>query len=161
MEKRIIAAVSDNNVIGLKGKMPWPHIPVDMNHFKRLTLGNYVAMGRRTYYSIGKPLKGRTNIVFTKDGEIMDDGIITCHSIEKALEKADSGIIYFIGGGEIYEQTLNLVDRLDFTRVHQNVRGDTYFPKINWNEWEPISKQDFPSQDDETPSFSFESYVRI
>jgi len=178
MERIILAAVSDNNVIGLEGKMPW-HIPADMEHFKDLTTGHPVIMGRKTYESIGKPLDKRVNLILTRTGKSDEKGIKFCYSLGAAFDEASTcnelmqdfhqfsaypgeyqNKVYIIGGAEIYGQTIGSVDRLELTRVHQNARGDAFFPKINWNEWEPVSKKDFPASNG-IPSFSFESYRRI
>ena len=178
MEKIILAAVSENNVIGFNGKMPW-HIPKDMERFKALTIRHPVIMGRKIYESLGKPLDQRMNIILTRTGAFNGERITLCSSLGNAFDIAKvyneivqdfhqfseeedkhESKVYIIGGAEIYRQTLGLVDRLDLTRVHQNFRGDTYFPKVNWNVWRQISKEDFPASDG-IPSFSFESYVRI
>lgn len=177
MEKIILAAVSENNVIGMDGKMPW-HIPEDMKHFRKLTIGYPVIMGRKTYESIGKPLDKRINLVLTKKGKFEENGIKICYSIGDAFEEARmyNGLlqdfnqlskyphecknqVYIIGGEQVFRQTIGSADRLELTRIHQNVRGNSFFPEIN-NGWEEISRQDFPGQNS-VPPYSFVSYKRI
>lgn len=169
MEKIIITAVSENNVIGKNGIIPW-HIPKDLKHFEELTRDYPVIMGRKTCESIGKPLYARINIVVTRDKKFLDKKFVICHSIEEAIERAEdfnefasdlnvlcktkhTPKVYFIGGEGIYRQTIHLADRLELTRVHKIVQGDTFFPEINYNEWKEVSRKDFPE-------FSFVSYVR-
>ncbi len=158
MEKIIIASLSNNGVIGNNGQTPW-HISQDLERFRKLTLGNSVIMGRKTYESIGKPLDGRLNIVITRKGKFKSKeplGIVVCHSVEEALKKAEryGEKVYIAGGGEIYRQTLSLADRLELTRIHRFVNGDAYFPQIDWNEWEEVYKDDHND-------YSFHAYERI
>lgn len=137
----IIAAVSSNGVIGKEGKLPW-YIPEDLKHFKKLTSGNVVIMGRKTYESIGKPLPNRVNIVITRDKNKIINGCITVNSIEEAIRKAGNDKqIFIIGGGEIYKKSLNFANKIYLTKVHQNIEGDTYFPTLNEN-WKEIRRED-------------------
>ena len=155
MEKIIIAALSNNTVIGNKGKIPW-HISEDLKRFRRLTLGKLVIMGRKTYESIGKPLDKRVNLVVTRNREFSGKGIIICQSIEEALEKSEKygKKIYISGGEEIYKQTIDLADRLELTRVNREVEGDSFFPQIDYNKWREIFRENHKD-------FSFVSYERI
>lgn len=178
MEKIILAAVSENMVIGLDGKLPWPRIPEDMRHFRELTLGHPIMMGRVTAESIGY-LEKRINLVVTRDRKFKGDKRLqVCYSIEEAFEGAKlcndfveafrplaknpeyNSKVYIIGGEQIYRQTIGLVDRLELTRVFQILKGDAYFPDINRNEWEETNREDFPAEDG-IPAYSFESYKRI
>lgn len=129
-EINLIAAVSENNVIGKDGKLPW-HISADMRRFRELTTGNTVIMGRKTFESIGRPLPNRYNIVITSNREFVAEGCIVAHSLEEALEKArenGQGNIFIIGGGQVYEGAIGVADRLVLTRVHGLFPGDTFFP---------------------------------
>ena len=136
----IIAAVSENNIIGYQGKIPW-HIPEDLKRFKELTSGNAVIMGRKTYDSIGKPLPKRTNIVVTRNKNFEAKGISVAHSLEDAIKQSqDFGRAYIIGGQQIYEQAMPLADKLELTLVHKAVQGDSVFPKINYREWKETSR---------------------
>ncbi|MFZ1971155.1 MAG: dihydrofolate reductase [Candidatus Nanoarchaeia archaeon] len=164
MEKIIIAAMSLNNVIGDDGKIPWK-IKEDMKHFRELTTGYPVIMGRSTYDSLGKALPHRENIVVTRslDSAIWNQrgDAIFCGSIPLAFDLAKSFQVntnkkaYVIGGGQIYAQTLNLVDRLELTIVNKKVSGDTYFPDINWINWEKVRREDSVNGD-----YSFVTYKR-
>lgn len=111
--------------------MLW-HIPEDMRHFKELTTGHVVIMGRKTYETLGKPLPNRTNIVITRDLSYKAEGAIVVHSLDDALGKAkehETNEVFIMGGGEIYEQAIGLADKLYLTLVHQNFEGDVFFPK--------------------------------
>jgi dihydrofolate reductase len=146
----IIVAVSENGVIGVDNKLPW-HISEDLRRFKTLTLGNTVIMGRKTYESIGKPLSDRVNIVVSRDKGLTIPGCIVVDSIENAIRKSDKNKdTFIIGGGEIYKNSLNFVDKVYMTRINQEVGGDTMFPKLNEN-WVETEKE-------EKDSYSFITY---
>lgn len=133
----LIAAVSDNNVIGNKGKIPW-HISEDFRHFKKITSGHCVVMGQNTYLSLGKPLPDRTNIILSLDPKFTAPGCFIFNSPEKALDYAENSgeaECFIIGGGQIYKLFINLADKIYLTRVRGNFPGDTYFPEINMSEW--------------------------
>lgn len=137
----IIAAVSENGVIGKDGELPW-HIPEDLKHFKNLTSGNVVIMGRKTYESIGKPLPNRLNIVITRDTSKHINGCITVNSIEEAIRKASSDKeIFIIGGGEIYKKSLKFANKIYLTKIHQHIEGDTFFPTLS-NYWKEVERED-------------------
>ena len=131
----IIAAVSNNGVIGVDNKLPWD-LPEDLKRFKELTTGNVVIMGRKTYESIGKPLPNRINIVITRNKDFFVPDVLTANSLNSALLKAGGNKdIFIIGGGEIYKQSMDFVDKLYITEVDMEVEGDTTFPTISdkWN----------------------------
>lgn len=136
-----IAAMSQNLAIGKDNKLLW-HIPDDFKHFKKVTMGKPVIMGRKTYLSIGKPLPGRTNIVITSKPEEIEGDIVIASSVEEAITKAkqiatDTNVdeIFIIGGGQIYTAAMPVTDRIYLTVINQNYEGDTFFPKINPLEW--------------------------
>lgn len=133
----MIAAMSENRVIGKDNKLPW-HIPDDLKHFKNTTLGKPVIMGRKTFESMGsKPLPNRLNIVLTQDKHFQAVGCIVVHSIDQALEAAKSAPeVMIIGGQKIYQQFLPLAARLYLSIVHRTVEGDTFFPELNEADWE-------------------------
>lgn len=145
----IIVAISKNGVIGKKGSGLLWHIPEDMSHFKELTTGHAVIMGRKTYETIGKPLPNRTNIIITRDPDYKAEGCLVVHSLGGALETArtlrqaqgDKNEVFIMGGGEIYEQAIGLADKLYLTLVHQNFEGDVFFPDYSEFKKE-ISRQD-------------------
>lgn len=126
----IIAAIGKNRELGKGNRLLW-NIPEDMLHFKTLTTGHPVIMGRKTFESIGKPLPNRTNIVVTKNKNFKPEGVIVTHSLEQAIsigESRDSHEIFIIGGGEIYNQALRLADKLYLTVVDGKFDADTFFP---------------------------------
>ena len=139
----LVVAAAENNVIGHQGKLPW-HIPADLKHFRKLTTGHPVIMGRKTwdeiYARLGKPLKDRTNIVLTRNGFDFPDGVKAASSVDDALAQADGKEIgqkvMVIGGAEIYRMFLPLAERIYLTRVFRNPQGDTYFPELSSNEWQ-------------------------
>ena len=150
----IIAAVAENNVIGKDGKIPW-HIKEDFQHFKNLTLGYPCIMGDKTYESLPiKPLPGRENIVLTFDKNYNPKGVTIKYSFEDAFEHCKGKEkIFIIGGASIYKQGLKFADRMEITRIHKAYDGDTYFPEVNFDEWEIEKKEDHDG-------FSFITYVR-
>ena len=139
----LVVAAAENNVIGYQGKLPW-HIPADLKHFRKLTTGHPVIMGRKTwdeiYARLGKPLKDRTNIVLTRNGFDFPDGVKAAASVDDALAQADGKEIgqkvMVIGGAEIYRMFLPLAERIYLTRVFRKPQGDTYFPELSSNEWQ-------------------------
>lgn len=148
-EIAIIAAISTNMVIGRDNKIPW-HISEDLIRFKALTIGHPIIMGRKTFESIGKPLPKRANIVITRDKDYSAPGINVAHSIDEAIEtaraKEGSEEIFIIGGGQIYNQSMNLADRLYLTVVDEEIEGDVFFP--DYSEFKKIvSKKDSQSGD--------------
>ena len=136
MSVTLLAAVGENGVIGRDGGLPW-HLPGDLPHVKRTTLGHVVVMGRRTYDSIGKPLPGRTTIVVTRDADWAAPGVTACGDIESALRVAGEfdPEVYVLGGAEIYRLAMPYADRLLISEVPQSPDGDTYFPEIDSQVW--------------------------
>ncbi len=132
----IIAAISENNVIGKDGKIPW-HIKEDLQRFKRLTLNHPVIMGRKTYESLPiKPLKDRINIVLTRDKSFNPPDVIVKNSLQDAIEYCkDYDKVFIIGGQSLFEEGLKFADTLELTRVDGNYDGDAFFPEINFDEW--------------------------
>ncbi|MBB1275663.1 type 3 dihydrofolate reductase [Pseudoalteromonas sp. B28] len=127
----MIAAMANNRVIGLDNKMPW-HLPADLQHFKKVTTGKPVIMGRKTFESIGRPLPGRRNIIITRNSEYTAQGIEVVTTPDAALELvATAEEVMIIGGGNIYEQFLPKAERLYLTFIDLDVKGDTQFPDYN------------------------------
>lgn len=125
----LIAAMANNRVIGKDNQMPW-HLPADLGHFKAITLGKPIIMGRKTYESIGRPLPGRKNIVISRDTSYRLEGCETASSLEEAMRLvSEVEEIMIIGGGYLYEQTLPHADKLYLTFIDLDVEGDTQFPK--------------------------------
>ncbi|MDG2475455.1 MAG: dihydrofolate reductase [Flavobacteriaceae bacterium] len=159
-ELTIIAAASKNNVIGLDNKLVWD-IPKDLKRFKDLTQGHAVIMGRKTFESLPNPLPNRTNIVVTRNTDYKHDGVIVCKSIDEALNhcKNDSQP-FVIGGGEIYSQTINIVDKIELTRVFKNYKGDAYFPSIPFEKFKLVNEETYEFKDIENIKYSFLTYIK-
>jgi dihydrofolate reductase len=157
----IIVAVADDWGIGKNNELLW-NIPSDLKRFKRLTLGNTLIMGKKTWESLPvRPLKGRKNVVLTDDPTENIDGTVTAYSIEDALSKcAKEEEIFIIGGGSIYRQFMPLADRLFITHVHKSAPADTYFPVINEKEWEAVEKEDGNPDENNGIPFTYVTYFR-
>ena len=147
----LVAAFSKNRVIGKDGTMPWT-LSSDLQHFKRLTEGHTVLMGRKTFESIGKPLPNRKNIVLTKNHDFQADGVEVVHSLVDLLDRFSSEEIYVIGGGEIYRALINHCGSMILTQIDAVIEGDTLFPKFSQSCFkeegrvrvEPGPKDDYP-----------------
>ena len=135
MKRSLVVAVARNGVIGRDNRLPWK-LPADLAYFKRVTMGNPVVMGRRTWESIGKPLPGRRNIVVTSDASYQAPGATVVNTLDAAWEAAgDAAEVSVIGGRRIFEETLPIADRIHYTEVEAEVEGDTYFPPFDRGEW--------------------------
>lgn len=159
----LVVAATENNVIGKDNKLLW-HLPNDLMFFKNTTWGMPVIMGRKTYESMGRPLKGRTNIVITSNPDYAPgNDVVVADSIARAVAesgKTDAKECYIIGGGEIFRQAVPLAHRIYMTRVHTNMDGDTFFPEIDKNEWLLTSSTPFPADARHAFSYSFEIWQR-
>ena len=153
----LIVAVSENNVIGKDNDLIW-HLKDDLKRFKALTSGHCIIMGRKTFESFPKPLPNRTHIVITRQPDYKAaEGVVVVNSLEAAIKAANKDENPFIiGGGEIYKQALEVVDTIEFTRVHHNFEGDTFFPTINEDIWE--QHQTIYNKKDDQHKFDF-SYI--
>ena len=130
----LIVAVSKNNVIGYKGKLPW-NLPEDLLHFKQITMGGYLIMGRKTFESIGKVLPGRTSIVLSKEKKTISQCLVA-HSLQEAISLCDRELnIFIIGGAQVFYEALSnqIVQKIYLTKIHQEYKGDVFFPKIDNN----------------------------
>lgn len=138
----IIAAVAKNGVISNKGKIPW-RIKEDFQHFRKLTTGYPIIMGRKTFESLPiRPLPGRENIVITRQNDFSYPGIIVKSSMEEAINHCkNKGKAFIIGGREIYSMGLEIADTLELTRIDRSYDGDTYFPEINFDDWQLVKKR--------------------
>ncbi len=155
----LIAAVANNMAIGLKGDMPW-HIPEDLKHFKKLTTGFPVIMGRKTYESLPcGPLKNRKNIVITRKKSLDADGVFVAANPREALELANSEEeVFIIGGGEIYNIFLPLADKIYLTEIDSEFPADTFFPLMDKKKWSIVEQSDKINHND--ISFRFVTYMR-
>ncbi len=138
----LVAAVADNGVIGAAGDIPWK-LPADLKHFRQVTTGNTVVMGRRTYESIGHPLPNRTNVVVTRRPNWSAQGVVVAHSVEEAIARARelTGDVMVIGGGEIYAAALPLADGQILTHVHAAPEGDTHYPDFDRSQWVEVKRE--------------------
>ncbi|MBD3857718.1 MAG: dihydrofolate reductase [Acidobacteria bacterium] len=162
MTVSLIVAVSSNGVIGHDGGLPW-HLPADLKHFKRTTMGHHLIIGRRTWDEVGKPLPGRTMVVVTRSRRFAPEGAKVVRSVEQALEIAAEDDEPFIGGGsQIYRIALarDLVHRIYLTRIHAEVEGDTFFPEFDLDDWELVSEEHHEADEKNEFDYSFLLYER-
>ncbi len=157
MSIALIVAIASNNCIGKDNKLPW-NIPEDLSHFKKLTMGKTVVMGQATFESIlgylGKPLPKRKTVVLTFDKNYkVPEGVRLMHSLDEAWEKLKDEDVFICGGASIYKQTVNRVDKLYITHVHQEVDGDAFFPEIEPDIWKEDWREDHED-------FSFVNYIK-
>ncbi|MGD9386631.1 MAG: dihydrofolate reductase [Gammaproteobacteria bacterium] len=146
-EISLVVAVADNGVIGAQGGMPW-HLPADLQHFKRLTYGKPVLMGRLTWDSIGKALPGRRNLVLTTDPEWHAEGAERVASLDQALALAEAdraAELMVIGGAAVYRLALPQAARIYLTRIHATPEGDTHFPAIEDSAWDEVACRERPA----------------
>ncbi len=161
MRLALIVAMAENGIIGRGNDLPW-HLSGDLKHFKSVTMGKPVIMGRKTFDSIGKPLPGRANIVVTRDPSLRAEGVRVVHDFHEALRVAE-GIaradgaeeMIVIGGAQIYELALPKADRIYLTKVHQSVDGDVRFPDIDPAAWTERSRQRVAAEESSSPDYSF------
>ena len=163
----LIVAVAENGVIGRAGGLPW-RLKSDLKHFRALTMGKPVVMGRRTFASIPKPLKGRTTIVVSRDPAFAAPSIVVAPSLEMALATArgdalrrGADAIAIVGGQDIFARTLPIADRLEVTEVHARPEGDTSFPPIDPNVWREVGRTAQPAGPGDDAAFTFVTYERI
>ncbi len=151
----IIAALSRNRVIGKNNQLPW-RLPADLKHFKAVTLGKPVIMGRKTFESIGKPLPGRDNIVVTRDPKFHADGIAVAHSLDDALAQTHATPeIMLIGGAQLYMQALPRAQRLYLTLIHADFDGDAHFPDYDPADWRETAREDHVPDENNPYRYSF------
>lgn len=158
-----VVAAATNNGIGKDGKMPW-HLPNDMKHFKNVTWGMPVVMGRKTFESLGKLLPGRKNIVITRQAGWKVEGTVAVKTIEDALfvaKQADANEVMVIGGGEIYKALFDKAKRIYLTRVEAAPEADTFFPALNPKEWHLMSQKDHEADEKNAYNYSFQVWERI
>jgi len=155
----LIAAAAENNALGKDNGLLW-HLPDDFKHFKQITTGHYIVMGRKTFESFPKPLPNRTHIIITRQNDYpVPEGCHVVNSLQKAIGICPKDEeIFIIGGGEIYNQSLKIADRIELTRVHASFEADTFFPEIDENEWELISEKLHPKDEKHAYSFTFQTY---
>jgi dihydrofolate reductase len=156
-----VVAISENRAIGKDNQLLW-HLPSDLKHFKQITLGKPILMGRKTYQSIGRPLPGRKNIIITRDKNFNAEGCEVVHSIQAALELVrDQEEVCVIGGAELYRQMLPNTQRIYMTIVHHTFSGDVFFPELNLSEWKEVERVECSSDEKNEYACSFLKLERI
>ncbi|AJE13782.1 diacylglycerol kinase [Stutzerimonas balearica DSM 6083] len=161
----MIAALAERHVIGRDNSMPW-HLPADLRHFKAMTLGKPVIMGRKTWDSLGRPLPGRLNLVVSRQAGLQLEGAETFTDLESALQRAEqwaleqgAGELMLIGGAQLYSQALARAQRLYLTRIDARPEGDAFFPAFDEAEWQCVEREAHPAEGD-APAYRFETWVR-
>lgn len=157
----LVVALDRKNGIGAGNQLLW-HLPADLKHFKDITSGHPVIMGRKTYESIGKPLPNRTNIVVSQRKDWFEEGILIVGSLKEALKfarKIDEEV-FVIGGGNIYAQTIDIADRLEVTTVDAELAAEVFFPPINTEIWEKTSETCHEKDEKHNYDFCFQTYER-
>ena len=162
----LVAAVGENGVIGRDGKLPW-RLKSDLKHFRAITWGKPVIMGRKTYQTLQRPLPGRTNIVVTRDEKFSAPGVLAAPTLENALAtgrgdalRRGANEIAVVGGAEIYAQTLPLAQRIALTLVHMRPKGEALFPPVDTEAWEETERSEHSAGPDDEAPFAFVSYRR-
>jgi dihydrofolate reductase len=156
----LIVAMARNGVIGRNNQLPW-HLPDDLKHFKALTLGKPILMGRRTFESIGRPLIGRTNLVLTRDRGFCAAGVRVVGSVDEALEAVPGEPeLAVIGGACVYREMLPFARRIHVTWVEAEVEGDTQFPGLDMTQWHLVSRRDQPAHELHAYGLTFETLER-
>ena len=164
MKKIIIAAKSENNVIGKDNDLVW-HMPADLKFFMGKTKGHHVIMGRKTFESIGsKPLKGRPTVVITRNRDFEADNAWVVHHVKdafKLLEEREVETVFILGGAKIYEQTLHLADKMYITEIKTIVEGDSFFPEIPQDQWKETSRESHEADERNPFDYAFVTYERV
>lgn len=158
----IIAAIGKRNELGKDNDLIW-HLPADLKRFKKVTTGHTIIMGRNTFESIGKPLPNRRSIIITRNKDYKQDGCEVVHSLEEAIALVKNhDQAFIIGGAQIYKESIakGLVDALDITKVHQEFEADVFFPEIDENQWNEITREDFSSDEKNKYNYSFLSFKK-
>jgi dihydrofolate reductase len=156
----IIAALARNRAIGEGGRMPW-HLPGELQHFKRTTMGKPIVMGRKTWEAIGRPLPGRQNIVLTRTAGYRAEGASCVSSLAAALELAEGDEVMIIGGGELYRLALPMAERMVLTLVDCAPEADTWFPQWDESEWRVVSVEHSPADPGNPLAYEIRELRRI
>lgn len=147
MKISLIVAMARNRAIGLNGQMPW-HLPADLKHFRAVTMGSPIIMGRKTFEAIGRPLPGRRNIVISGSPQFQATGVEVFNQIETALATCESADqVFIVGGATLYEAFIDRADYLFLTEIDQDFDGDTFFPEFERTKWQEIECQDVKDPD--------------
>lgn len=152
-----IVATAKNNVIGRNNDIPW-YLPADLKYFKKVTLNHHIVMGRKCFQSIGRPLPKRTNVIITRNPFFVASNALIVNSIEEALKLAKENgeeEVFIIGGGQVYELTKHLWDRIYLTEVDLEVDGDVYFPKLDPKKWKEVSSEKHQADEKNEYDYTF------
>ena len=156
----LIVAMAANRTIGVDNTLPW-RCPEDLKHFKALTMGHHMIMGRKTFDSIGKPLPGRTTVVVTRNAGLKIEGCTMANSLEQAIAACENDTeIFIVGGAEIYAQALPLADTLYITEIRQDVEGDAHFPELSRDEWIEVAREQRSQETPQPLEYHFVTYRR-
>lgn len=158
----LIVVIARDNAIGYKNQLLC-HLPADLKHFKQLTTGHAVVMGRHTFESLPNgPLPNRKNIVLTSKPSASTADYLEVDSLEKAFQSvADNEEIFIIGGAQIYRQYLELADLMYITWIHHSFEADTFFPEVDWNQWKEVDREDCEADEKNPYPYSFVKYERV
>ncbi len=160
MQITVVVAIAANSMIGCANKLLW-HIKEDLQHFKKITTGGCVVMGRKTYESIGRPLPNRRNVIISTNANYKVEGCEVYNSLSDAFEALSNlEEVFVIGGGEIYRQTLSMCSKIELTVVEKDYEGDTLFPAIDSNEWRVDSEERFERGEKYEHPFTFKTLTR-
>jgi dihydrofolate reductase len=160
MSISILVAMAQNRTIGINNTLPW-RCPEDLKHFKSLTLGHHIIMGRKTFDSIGKPLSGRVSVVISRDLNLQIEGCIVVHSLAQAIAAcAGEAQIFIVGGAQIYAQAMDLADTLYITEIQQEVVGDAHFPDFDAAHWQEVAREPRSQETPQPLSYHFVTYQR-
>lgn len=156
----IIVAISENSAIGKNNQLLW-HLPADLKHFKKITTGHPILMGRKTYDSIGKPLPNRRNIVISRQQDLKITGVEIVNSIDEAISHChNEEEVFIIGGAEIYKSALALTNRIYLTTVHQHYEADAFFPILTKSEWKEINQEYHAADEKNSVAYTFSTLER-
>ena len=157
----LIAAMDRNRLIGAGNRLPW-HLPADLKHFRAVTMGKPIIMGRKTFESLGRPLPGRHNIVVSRDSAFSADGCTVARTVEEALSAAEPSIeAMVIGGAKLYAEFMNQAHRMYLTLIDGEFEGDTLFPAYDENDWREVAREDLEPDDKNPYPYSFVILERL
>jgi dihydrofolate reductase len=160
MNINLIVAIDEKNGIGKNNLLPW-HLPADLKHFKSITTGHPIIMGRKTFDSIGKALPNRRNIVISRQSKLEIPGAEVCSSLSDAVKLcADEKDVFVIGGAQIFEQAISIADILYLTIIHEDFNADVFFPEIRLSEWIEEEKYMYEPDEKNLYSYSFIKYKK-
>lgn len=156
----LVAAASENNVLGKDNALPW-RLPLDFKHFKNITSGQHIIMGRKTFESLPTQLTNRTHIVITRQMDYNCEGCILVHDLKTAIDKVPvDQHAYVVGGGDIFDMAINLADKIELTRVHTTIEGDAFFPEIDAKKWNLVWEERHEVDEKHNFPFTFQTFVR-